>query len=184
MPENDHESLSRKARNAVLGFSSTPAQDLAELFRSDAPIDGLLRGLIAQALTTGTTTGSSLHFTGINPKAKGYHVRREWFEVGAWIDQQAAPYQTVMEEAEAKFCKSRKYCEKAHTFAREVMAWVSSVNIPGTYYGDWPEEILIERYIGFSIDGATPPPNKSAEQVALDNERNLKVLREIFGDDT
>lgn len=178
----DHESLNQQARRAVLGFSANPEKDLAELFLSDAPIDNRTRRYIAQALTAETTMGSSLRLKGIIPTAKAYDARRKWFEAGSWIEQQGGGTDAVLERAEHLFCMGRKSCEKSLTYARTVMKWVRSVSVPNTYYANWSEEDLIELYIGFDAQGQQPPPNKTVEQIANENLKDMAFLSKLFGD--
>ncbi len=184
MPDNpanhdESERLNDQARRALLGFSATPEKDLAQLLLTGAPIRQDIRKLLAQALTAETALGCNVRFHRVNSKAKAYQVRKEWYELGEWMEAQDP--KSRFELAQDKWAKGVKYCEKALTFSRKVRAWVESVQVPGTVYGTWSTEMLVERFIGFDVDGLLPEPNRTLEAQEEEDRRHVADLVEIFG---
>jgi hypothetical protein len=175
---DESDRLNDQARQALLGFSTTPESDLAELFLSNAPIRQDVRHYLAQALTDSTIFGCNVRFHNTSRKARSYYIRKEWYDIGAWMDSQDP--KTRLELAQENWGKGQKYCEAALTYSRKVLSWVKSVQIPGTVYGTWSTEKLVEKFIYCDSDQSLPKPNRTLEEQEEEGREILALLKEML----
>jgi len=130
MADDDPKNLSLRAYLALQGASLDWRGDLAELMRSDVPLDRMLRDRLADAIENQGGEGPSIELNNhkeARDRFAGVASRHEWMEIGRWIEgerQRGVPKGASLEAAERHFGVGIKAAEKALTYYNRAKLWI------------------------------------------------------------
>ncbi len=137
---DDHDTLNHRAFGALLGFSKEWRTELVSLLRSDAPISGVVRDELANAIEGETTFGTRLDLIGHDTLSKffgRFADARESMAVGHYIAELVARKCTVesaFDNAAEKFGKSESECNRDYYYFKKCMKWCADEGKSGRLY--------------------------------------------------
>jgi hypothetical protein len=160
----EHVQLNMAAFVALHGLSLQWKRDVLALLRSDAPIAGVARDALADAIEGTLFTGVWLEMQGqeeLRRWVDGVSVRRKYMEIGRFITERIGPekdktQRKATEAAEVKFNSSYKKCEKALYYYRDVQEWISCAKQSGEYFARLDDEQLENKYHRWHFEGVCP----------------------------